>query len=182
MMSKTGMTMAALNQRFINSLFNECKKQTRELLEEIRNLVSNECGQFGIGYLFPVDANGEEQPWRIAASGIPTYSATYTRRVAPDPLVLNANGTNFERVMNREKYIDLINKSNDRIDNMMQKSKSIISSRCSSAINVEFSQSPRPQHPYLWIKYVIDTYCAGNATVQEKGSLFRKLGSWRGPS
>ena len=174
-MSKTGMTMAAPNQRFVNSPFNGCKEQTRELLEEIRNVVSNECGQFGIGYLFPVDANGEAQPWQIAASGIPTYSATYNRRVAPDPLIMNANGNNFDRVMDREKYIDLINKSNDRIDMMMQKSKSIISCRCSSAINVEFSQPPRPQHPYLWIMYIIETYGAGNATVQEKGSLFIKL-------
>jgi hypothetical protein len=157
--------MAAPNQRFVNSPFNGCKEQTRELLEEIRNVVSNECGQFGIGYLFPVDA----------ASGIPTYSATYNRRVAPDPLIMNANGNNFDRVMDREKYIDLINKSNDRIDMMMQKSKSIISYRCSSAINVEFSQPPRPQHPYLWIMYIIETYGAGNATVQEKGSLFIKL-------
>ena len=109
-MSKTGLTMAAPNQRFINSPFNECKEQTRKLLEEIGNVVSNECGQFGIGYLFPVDANGEEQPWQIAASGIPTYSAAYNRRVAPDPFVMNANGTNFDRVMDREKYRDLINK------------------------------------------------------------------------
>ena len=50
-MSKTGVTMAAPNQRFINSPFNGCKEHTRELLEEIRNVVSNECGQFGIGYL-----------------------------------------------------------------------------------------------------------------------------------
>ena len=167
-MSKTGMTMAAPIQRFVNSPFNGYKEQTRELLEEIRNEVSNDCGQFGIGYLFPVDANGEAQPWPIAASGIPTYSATYNRRVAPDPLVMKANGNNFDRVMDREKYIDLINKSNDRIDNMMQKSKSIISCRCLSAINIEFSQSPRPQHPYLWIIYIIDTYGAGLYTYSNK--------------
>ena len=45
---------------------------------------------------FPVDANGEAQPWQIEASGIPTYSATYNRRVAPDPLAMNANGNNFD--------------------------------------------------------------------------------------
>ena len=84
-------------------------------------------------------------------------------------------GIIFDRVMDREKYIVLINKSNDTKDMMMQKSKSIISCRCSSAINVEFSQPPRPQHPYLWIMYIIETYGAGNVTVQEKGSLFTKL-------